>query len=97
MTLRGDLDSLFVQSPQLRYSLPALTIVKSLIVTVPAPLIASALVRLWVKRMTYVVLDDFVTCFLSATTSYCGITCTKDRDGVLADITEPDVGERARA
>ena len=37
-TLRGDFASLLVQSPQLRYSFPALTTVKSLIVTVPAPL-----------------------------------------------------------
>lgn len=41
-------------------------------------------------------LDDLVLGFLSTTSNNQGITSTKDGDGVLANVTEPDVGQGAR-
>jgi hypothetical protein len=43
------------------------------------------------------VLDDLVFGFLSTTSDDQGVTSTENRDGVLANITEPDVGQGARA
>jgi hypothetical protein len=43
------------------------------------------------------VLDDLVLGLLSTSSLDQGIAGTKDGDGVLADITEPDVGQGARA
>ena len=41
-------------------------------------------------------LDDLVLGFLSTTSNDQGITSAKDGDGVLANVTEPDVGQGAR-
>ena len=40
-------------------------------------------------------LDDLVLDFLGTTTDDHSITSTENRDGILADVTEPDVGQCA--
>jgi hypothetical protein len=44
-----------------------------------------------------VVLYNLVLCFLSTASNDSGIACAEDGDGIFANVTEPDIGQCARA